>query len=127
MIETDDSDSWLAGEGQSLPGLIMDGTPEVGEGYYQRFDIGEAENQAEIVNFDAAIDDFGDYDNLLQVKEFSAIESDGFDFEYYAPGVGQVYTEELNANGDVIFETSLISVEQVSVSDLGVQNSTDII
>jgi hypothetical protein len=117
LIETDDSDSWLAGEGQSLPGLIMDGTPEVGEGYYQRFDIGEAENQAEIVNLDAALADFGNYDNVLQIKEFSALESDSFDYEYYAPGIGQVFTEELNQNGEVIFTSSL-----VSFSDIGSEN-----
>ncbi len=119
VIETDDSDSWRAGEGQSLPGLIMDRTPEVGEGYYQRFDIGEAENQGSIVSLDAAIDDFGEYDDVLQVKEFSALQSDGFDYQYYAPGVGQIYTEELNANGDVIFTSSL-----VSVSDFGSQNDS---
>ncbi len=127
VIETDDSDSWLAGEGQALPGLIMDGTPKVGEGYYQRFDIGEAEEQAEIVNLDAAVDDFGDYQNILQVKEFSALESDGFEFEYYAPGVGQIYTEEINANGDVIFVTSLVSVENVSELDLNAQNSAEFV
>jgi hypothetical protein len=127
VIETNDSDSWLAGEGQSLPGLIMDGTPEVGEGYYQRFDITEAENQAEIVNLDAAIDDFGQYDNILQVKEFSTLESDNFDFEYYAPGVGQIYTEELNTNGDVIFAASLVSVENVSELDLNAQNSAEFV
>ncbi len=127
VIETEDSDSWRAGEGQSLPGLIMDGTPEVGEGYYQRFDINEAEEQAEIVSLDAAIDDFGDYDNILQVQEFSTLESDGFDYEYYAPGVGQIYTQELNANGDVIFETSLVSVQNVNEFDLSVQNSAEFI
>ena len=117
LIETDDSDSWLAGEGQSLPGFIMEASPEVGEGYYQRFDIGEEEDQAEIVNLDAAISDFGNYDDVLQIKEFSALESDGFDYEYYAPGVGQVFTEELNQNGEVIFTSSL-----VSFSDIGSQN-----
>ncbi len=118
VIETDDDDSWLAGEDQALPGLIMDGTPEVGEGYYQRFDLGEAEEQAEIVNLDAAIDDFGDYQNILQVKEFSALETDGFEFEYYAPGVGQIYSEEFNVDGDLIFESSLVSVENINESTL---------
>lgn len=127
VIDVDDSDSWLAGEGQSLPGLIMDSTPEVNEGYYESFDIGEVEDQGEIVNLDAAIDDFGDYDNVLQVKEFSTLESDGFDFEYYAPGVGQIYTEELNASGDIIFATSLVSVENVEAVDFSNQESVEFV
>jgi len=127
VTKTNESDSWRAGEDQSLPGLIMDGNPKAGEGYYQRFDIGEAEIQSSIVSLDAAKDDFGQYDDILQVKEFSSLQSNGFDYLYYAPGVGQIGTEELNANGDLISDSSLVSVENVDYFDLGEQNSANLV
>ncbi len=96
VIDTDDSESWLAGEGQSLPGLIMAANPETGTAYYQRFDIGEAENQAEIVESDVSLTVDGDnFEDVIKIKEFSVLEPDEFDFKYYASGVGLVFEEEI--------------------------------
>ena len=49
------------------------------------------------------------------------------DFEYYAPGVGQVYTEELDANGDVVFATSLVSTENVSGFNISDRATADFV
>ncbi|ELR96509.1 hypothetical protein [Gloeocapsa sp. PCC 73106] len=113
LIETDDSDSWLAGEDQSIPGFIMPGNPEIGQSYYQRFALAEAEDQGEIFDLDAVIPDIGNYNNVLQIKEFSPLEPDEFDYVYYAPGVGEVFTQELNQDGETIFTSSLVSVTDI--------------
>ena len=96
VIDTDDSESWLAGEGQSLPGLIMAANPETGTAYYQRFDIGEAENQAEVVESEVSLTVDGDnFEDVIKIKEFSALDPEEFDFKYYASGVGLVFEEEI--------------------------------
>ncbi len=107
VIDTDNSESWLAGEGESLPGLIMLGNPEAGAAYYQRFDIGEAENQAEIVETDLAVTIDGDtFEDVIKIKEFSTLDLDETDFIYYAPGVGQVFEEEFQ-EGELVFTSEL--------------------
>jgi len=122
LISTDDSESWLAGEGQSLPGLIMEANPEIGDGYYQRFDISEEEDQAKIVDSGTSIsnDEYGSFEDVLQVREFSALEPNDSDYQYYAPGVGQVFTEELNKDGELLFSSSLEETYQIrEIPDLG--------
>ena len=105
LIDTDDDESWLAGEGQSLPGLIMSANPTTGEAYYQRFDIGEVENQAEVVETGLSLNvDDDNFTDVIKVKEFSALESGEFDFIYYADGVGQILEEEIE--GDELVATS---------------------
>ena len=117
VIDTDDSESWLAGEGQSLPGLIMSGNPEAGTAYYQRFDIGEAENQAEIVETDLALSVDGDtFEDVIKIKEFSALEPDEFDFIYFAPDVGQVFEEEFQ-EGELVFTSELDDSYEVLDAD----------
>ena len=121
LIEIDDDESWLAGEGQSLPGLIMEATPETGEAYYQRFDIGEAEDQAEIVNSNISVSlDSGDFTNVVQIKEFSVLEPDEFDNRYYAAGVGQILTEEIDEDGEVSLASELIESRDVGLFDTSI-------
>ena len=111
LVGTDDSDSWLAGEGQALPGLIMTANPQVGDAYYQRFDIGEVENQAEVVESDLDLTINGEtFENVIKIKESSVLEPEESDFNYYAPDVGLVLEEEINEDGELVFASSLDSV-----------------
>jgi hypothetical protein len=122
LISTDDSESWLAGEGQSLPGLIMEANPKIGDGYYQRFNIGQEEDQAKIVDAGTSIsnEEYGNFEDVLQVQEFSALDPIDFDSQYYASGVGQVSTEELNKDGQLLFSSSLENTYQIAkIPDLG--------
>lgn len=113
LVNSDKSDSWLAGKNENLPGLIMDGSPENGEAYYQRFEVGEEEQeQAKIVDTDASISNkFGQFEDVIKIKEFS--ESDEFEYKYYAKGVGEVFTEEID-DGEIDFSSSLIKVQDVN-------------
>jgi hypothetical protein len=122
LISTDDSGSWLAGEDQSLPGLIMEANPEIGDGYYQKFDISGEADQAEIVDTGTSIsnEEYGNFEDVLKVREFSALEPGDSDFQHYASGVGQVFTEELNQDGQLLFSSSLDQTYQVGeIPDLG--------
>jgi hypothetical protein len=122
LISTDNSDSWLAGKDQFLPGLIMEANPQVDDAYYQEFSIGKEEDQAQIVDTNASVFNF---DNVIKIKEFSALDSDGFDYKYYASGVGQVFEEEINEDGEVISSSSFINSQHVSNSHcLGHQNAS---
>ncbi len=113
IIDIDDSESWLAGEGQSLPGLMMSANPETGTAYYQRFDIGEAENQAEILESDVSLTvDGDDFEDVIKIKEFSTLDPDEFDFKYYAPGVGLVLEEEIQED-ELVFTSSLDDTYEV--------------
>ena len=153
LIDINDSESWLAGEGQSLPGLIMAANPETGTAYYQRFDIGEAENQAEIVESDISLTVDGDnFEDVIKIKEFSALDPDEFDFKYYASGVGLVFEEEIqedelvltselddtyevldsytvdfetNASGDELLGGTQITNQYDSLSGLTISTPTD--
>lgn len=118
LIDTDESESWLAGEGQSLPGLIMAASPETGDAYYQRFDIGEAENQAEIVESDLSLTVDGDnFEDVIKIKEFSVLEPDEFDFKYYAPNIGLVFEEEIKED-ELVFTSELDDSYEVSDSHI---------
>ncbi len=111
IINIDDSESWLAGQDQSLPGLIMKATPENGAAYYQRFDIAEAENQAEIVDSDTSINlEFGNFADVIQIRESSTQEPEEFDYKYYAPGVGQILIEEVEEDGSTELTLELIEI-----------------
>ena len=113
VIDTDDSESWLAGEGQSLPGLIMAANPETDAAYYQRFDIGEAENQAEIVESGISLSVDGDnFEDVIKIKEFSALDPEEFDFKYYAPSVGLVLEEEIQED-ELVFTSELDDTYEV--------------
>ncbi len=101
LISTEE-DSWQAGQEQNLPGYVIVGSPQVGDVYYERFQIAEEEEQAEVVSSDASVStDFGNYENVVQIREFSELEPDEFEFSYYAPGVGQVLEEEVDEDGEI--------------------------
>ncbi|MGB3508497.1 MAG: calcium-binding protein [Microcoleaceae cyanobacterium] len=117
-----EEDSWQAGQEQNLPGYVMVGSPQVGDAYYEQFQIGEEEEQAEVVSSDASVStDFGNYENVVQIREFSELESDEFEFSYYAPGVGQVLEEEVE-DGEVELSSALVgklSIGEIQLPDIG--------
>lgn len=116
VIDTDNSESWIAGEGQSLPGLIMLANPTTGKTYYQGFNLDDGENQAEIVETGLSLNIDGDnFEDVIKIKEFSALEPNEFEFVYYADGVGQVLEEEIEQD-ELVSTSELDDVYQISDS-----------
>jgi hypothetical protein len=49
------NDSWEAGRGGALPGIIMDAHPKVGDTYRQELHAGHAENLAFVLDTHASV------------------------------------------------------------------------
>ena len=77
------------------------------------FAPGVAEDQAEVTSLTETLT-LGDarFENVLRTLETTALEPDVLDFKYYAPGVGQVRTEEI-AEGEVVLTVDLQSVRSL--------------
>jgi hypothetical protein len=109
LIGTDSASAWRAGVNGALPGFIMPADLTLGFNYLQ-----------ESAPLDKAVDEgttiaianlisigLGDYSNVLQILETSALSPDVRELKYYAPGQGLILVEEgvdadlLNATGRI--------------------------
>ena len=95
-------DYWIAGENGALPGIIMEGTPQVGDVYRQEFALGEAEDMAQVLGLNESVtvpypapSSPTTFNNCLRTKDFSPLEPGAVENKYFAPGVGQVLTVDL--------------------------------
>ena len=69
--------------------------PDVGDHYYQEFFAGEAEDEAVVAALGLDVSTgLGDFSDVLQIYETTALEPDHREFKYYAPGVGLILIEE---------------------------------
>jgi hypothetical protein len=85
------SGSWEAGVDGALPGIVMQAHPEVGQAYRQEYYVGEAEDLAEVNRLDATESvPFGDFDQLVVIREWNPLEPDVVEEKYFAPHVGLV-------------------------------------
>ena len=85
------SGSWEAGVDGALPGIVMQAHPEAGQAYRQEYYAGEAEDLAEVDRLDATESvPFGDFDNLVVIKEWNPLEPDVVEEKYFAPNIGTV-------------------------------------
>jgi hypothetical protein len=85
------SGSWEAGVDGALPGIVMQAHPEVGQAYRQEYYVGEAEDLAEVDQLDATESvPFGDFDQLVVIKEWNPLEPDVVEEKYFAQDVGLV-------------------------------------
>jgi hypothetical protein len=83
--------SWEAGVDGAVPGIVMQAQPGVGQAYRQEYDVGDAEDLAEVVELGARESvPFGDFGQLLVVEEWNPLEPDVVEEKYYAPGVGMI-------------------------------------
>ena len=93
-----DEGSWQAGFEGGKPGIIMFAHPSMVEYetvYRQEFALGDAEDVAEVINFNeesvtVPYSSFPADSQLLQTRDFSPLEPGVGDYKYYAPGVGVI-------------------------------------
>jgi hypothetical protein len=96
----DHKGSWEAGVDGALPGIIMKAEPKVGEVYKQEYYKGKAEDVGEVVALDKEVKvPFGSYENCLQTRDYSNIESALNEYKYYCKEVGFVTAEESVSGG----------------------------
>jgi hypothetical protein len=86
--------SWKAGRDGAKPGIIMYHYPDTSAEppqrvYRQEFLLGDAEDIGEFVGFLETLEVRGlVYSDVLKTKDYTPIESEVFEYKYYAPGVG---------------------------------------
>jgi hypothetical protein len=90
--------SWQAGVEGAKPGVYVQGTPKVGDAYFQEFYEGKAGDSAKVLSLDESITvPAGSYKNAQLTMEWSTEEPGAYDAKYYVPGVGVV--KEFAATG----------------------------
>jgi hypothetical protein len=83
--------SWLSGAKGAKFGLMMPGTPRVGQRFYQEQAPGVGMDRAEIVAIDEKVSTpAGVFDHCVHVVETNPLEKGMRDHKWYAAGVGLV-------------------------------------
>ena len=86
--------SWLSGVDGGKPGIVMPGTPVVGDRYRQEYLAGAAEDAGEILDLDAAVTvAYGSFTGCVKTRDFTALEPDTEEQKYYCPNIGTVRSE----------------------------------
>ena len=91
----DHKGAWEAGVNGAKPGIVMKGSPKVGDSYRQEFYKGEAEDMGDVVALDKKVSvPFGTFENCLQTRDWSTLDNTLNEYKYYCPDVGFVTMEE---------------------------------
>ena len=65
--------------------------PATGVPYRQEYYACKAEDWAEVVSLNESVTvPYGSFDNCLQTRDFTPLESSVNEYKYYAPGIGLV-------------------------------------
>jgi hypothetical protein len=90
--------SWEAGVDNAKPGIVMQAEPQVGQRYYQEFDLGNAEDEAMVVSLNAsATVPFGSFTGCLETNDFTRLEPDASENKFYCPGTGLILEEAVES------------------------------
>jgi hypothetical protein len=99
---SDHSGSWEAGVKGAKPGILMLANPKVGDTYRQEYYKGHAEDMGTVVALDKKVKTrAGEFEDCLQVKDWSTIES-ATEYKYYCPSVGFLVMEESTSGGEKV-------------------------
>lgn len=122
-LSTDTAGSWLADGVTTFPGYIMP-TREVlealGNGYYQEFAPGVAEDQADVVTYNATADlEIGFFKGVLETLDTTQLEPDLREHKKYEPGVGLVAAGSLNEASEFEVSEQLLGIRLLKEGDIG--------
>ena len=102
------SGTFTAGVDRAKPGIIMEAHPAIGDFYRQEFDLGNAEDFADVESLtDTVTVPFGTFTRCLRTRETTPLEPDLKENKWFAPGVGHVLTKDLTTGN----KSSLIRIE----------------
>jgi hypothetical protein len=91
-----DAGSWLAGEGDARPGLLMPSFFLAGSRYYQAIAPGVSMDRSEHVEMGLEIETpAGVFKDCVLVVETTPLEPDEESFKIYAPGIGLIVDDGL--------------------------------
>jgi hypothetical protein len=93
--------SWQAGVHGAEAGVILPGTPEVGQTYRQEYYEGEAEDAGAILSLDEWVQvPAGKYRDVLMTKDYTPLDPDILEHKFYAKGVGPVLVVGISGGSD---------------------------
>jgi hypothetical protein len=100
--------SWEAGIDGAFPGIIMEAQPASGDVYRQEYAPGVAVDMGSVLGLQKQVTvPYGTFDDVLETKEYSCIES-GVDHKFYAAGIGDVQEIAVAGGGETL---ELVSIE----------------
>ena len=100
--------TFTSGVDGAKPGIVMEAHPAIGDFYRQEFDLGNAEDFADVKSLsDAVTVSAGTFTRCLRTRETTPLEPDLTEAKWYAAGVGNVLTKDLTTGE----KSELIRVE----------------
>jgi hypothetical protein len=97
-LPVDLSGSWTGGVDGALPGIVMKGSPAIGDFYRQEFSLTNAEDLAEVKSLSASVTvpfPPRSFDNCLETEESSSIAPGDIEHKFYAKGIGNLLTIDM--------------------------------
>jgi len=110
-VVTSTEGTWMAGENDAQPGIVMLKCPRVGDAYRQEFSLGVAQDEARIRNL--AVDvtvTYGSFDDCLEILETTPLEKGLREYKDYAAGTGLV--REVQPGGKSL--NQLVEINHIS-------------
>ncbi|HEY5640036.1 MAG TPA: hypothetical protein VIW01_08295 [Dehalococcoidia bacterium] len=99
----DHEGSWLAGEGENQPGIIMPPVPAVGDVFQQEKAPGIAEDEMTVLSLTESVSvPAGDFTDCLETEDVNPLDEGAVEFKYYCQGVGFVLEEFEDGNLQLI-------------------------
>lgn len=118
FIGTNNDGQWKSGVDGARPGWAMPAEPGFGPAYYLEYALGLAEDESLAVGLNETLSTgLGEFGNVLKVVDSSVLHPDGFEFKYYAPGVGEIREQALKRDGSTESVTDLQGIRQVGKDD----------
>ena len=89
--------TFMAGVNGDKPGIIMKAHPAVGDFYRQEFSLNNAEDFAQTLSIDEVVTlRTRTFEHCLKSEETTPLEPDLLEDKFYAPGVGNILTVDVN-------------------------------
>jgi hypothetical protein len=84
--------TWEAGVDNAQPGIVIKGTPQVGQIYRQEYRPGVAEDIAKVISTNSSISvPLGQYNNVVETLDTDPLDPAKLEHKWYAAGVGFVH------------------------------------
>lgn len=96
LVDTSTADTWRAGQGGAVPGILLPGVPVVGQSMFvaQAPEAGEMD-WFEVLATDAVVEGpAGRFEGVLKLLTGTPRDPDAREIKYFAPGVGLVRVED---------------------------------
>jgi hypothetical protein len=98
-LVTSTEGSWEAGKNGASAGIIMEGTPHIGDIYQQELAPGIAEDMAQVTSTTKTVKVRSEiFTSCLKTKEWTPLDPGVVEFKWYAKGVGMILGESEGKN-----------------------------